>query len=117
MLFELLFNVFYFFKQKTAYEVRISDWSSDVCSSDLHPGDALAVPGEDIDVLLAPSSAPWLKASEAIDFVRAVAAPRNLAIHDRVYTEAAHGMLATQMKHFLDGTGADYVRVPDGSDL
>src|SRR3546814_15689089 len=39
--------LFYFFKQKTAYEMRISDWSSDVCSSDLmtladaracHPG-------------------------------------------------------------------------------
>src|SRR3546814_4158148 len=30
---------FFFFKQKTAYEMRISDWSSDVCSSDLrdHP--------------------------------------------------------------------------------
>src|SRR3546814_3413315 len=28
--------VFFFFKQKTAYEMRISDWSSDVCSSDLH---------------------------------------------------------------------------------
>src|SRR3546814_8419712 len=30
-----LFSVFFFFKQKTAYEMRISDWSSDVCSSDL----------------------------------------------------------------------------------
>src|SRR3546814_6633390 len=29
------FFVFFFFKQKTAYEMRISDWSSDVCSSDL----------------------------------------------------------------------------------
>src|SRR3546814_11396278 len=29
--------VFFFFKQKTAYEMRISDWSSDVCSSDLRP--------------------------------------------------------------------------------
>src|SRR3546814_16183029 len=28
---------FFFFKQKTAYELRISDWSSDVCSSDLKP--------------------------------------------------------------------------------
>src|SRR3546814_5846195 len=32
--------LFFFFKQKTAYEMRISDWSSDVCSSDL-PGDPL----------------------------------------------------------------------------
>src|SRR3546814_3617637 len=39
----LLFCVF-FFKQKTAYEMRISDWSSDVCSSDLELG-ATAVPG------------------------------------------------------------------------
>src|SRR3546814_3612466 len=29
---------FFFFKQKTAYEMRISDWSSDVCSSDLNLG-------------------------------------------------------------------------------
>src|SRR3546814_15151636 len=31
----MLCYVFFFFKQKTAYEMRISDWSSDVCSSDL----------------------------------------------------------------------------------
>src|SRR3546814_15359798 len=30
---------FFFFKQKTAYEMRISDWSSDVCSSDLRRQD------------------------------------------------------------------------------
>src|SRR3546814_5288580 len=30
-----MYFIFVFFKQKTAYEMRISDWSSDVCSSDL----------------------------------------------------------------------------------
>src|SRR3546814_10035091 len=30
-----LYTLFFFFKQKPAYELRISDWSSDVCSSDL----------------------------------------------------------------------------------
>src|SRR3546814_4504321 len=34
----MLFS-FFFFKQKTAYEMRISDWSSDVCSSDLMHSD------------------------------------------------------------------------------
>src|SRR3546814_7078032 len=34
-MFEYIVYVFFFFKQKTAYEMRISDWSSDVCSSDL----------------------------------------------------------------------------------
>src|SRR3546814_19236699 len=31
----MIHSFFFFFKQKTAYEMRISDWSSDVCSSDL----------------------------------------------------------------------------------
>src|SRR3546814_4111819 len=34
-----MFVYFFFFKQKTAYEMRISDWSSDVCSSDLEDDD------------------------------------------------------------------------------
>src|SRR3546814_2125209 len=33
----IIIFVVFFFKQKTAYEMRISDWSSDVCSSDLEP--------------------------------------------------------------------------------
>src|SRR3546814_3014681 len=42
-------SVIFFFKQKTAYEMRISDWSSDVCSSDL-----IALPAG--DAILYPSS-------------------------------------------------------------
>src|SRR3546814_10853377 len=34
-MFACVYYVVFFFKQKTAYEMRISDWSSDVCSSDL----------------------------------------------------------------------------------
>src|SRR3546814_1683744 len=48
-----MFVYFFFFKQKTAYEMRISDWSSDVCSSDLgsipagagEPSSAAGTPG------------------------------------------------------------------------
>src|SRR3546814_10586400 len=36
--------LFFFFKQKTAYEMRISDWSSDVCSSDLNLRAAVLIP-------------------------------------------------------------------------
>src|SRR3546814_11678887 len=40
-----LFSLFFFFKQITAYELRISDWSSDVCSSDLQGrGEAVIEP-------------------------------------------------------------------------
>src|SRR3546814_6004339 len=48
----MLSFIFFFFKQKTAYEMRISDWSSDVCSSDLpvhglYRRLVLAQPGQD----------------------------------------------------------------------
>src|SRR3546814_17250339 len=41
-----MFIVCFFFKQKTAYELRISDWSSDVCSSDLELLDLVKLPRE-----------------------------------------------------------------------
>src|SRR3546814_2424598 len=41
VLYDCTVLVFFFFKQKTAYELRISDWSSDVCSSDLLDSDRL----------------------------------------------------------------------------
>src|SRR3546814_106952 len=55
-------TLFYFLlKQKTAYEMRISDWSSDVCSSDLEATvDAVAVP-----------TAPKLPPMEAVSIIKA----------------------------------------------
>lgn len=82
-----------------------------------HPGDALTEPGEEVDVLFVPVSAPWMRASEAIEFARAVKAPRNLAIHDRVYSEAGLGIVDGHMNAFLPQAGLDYVRLPDGQDL
>lgn len=82
-----------------------------------HPGDALTEPGEEVDVLCVPVSAPWMKASEAIEFARAVRAPRNLAIHDRVYSEAGLGIVDTHMNAFLPKDGLEYVRRADGEDL
>src|SRR3546814_17388520 len=51
---------FFFFKQKTSYEMRISDWSPDVCSSDLL--EAAGAEVTVIDYLKAPPSAADLKA-------------------------------------------------------
>src|SRR3546814_7389191 len=49
---------FFFFKQKTAYEMRISDWSSDVCSSDLRHGAAAGTETRDPRVGTAASPTP-----------------------------------------------------------
>ena len=81
-----------------------------------HPGDALTGPGEPVDLLLAPVCAPWLKIGEAIDFARAVGAPRNLAIHDRVYSDLGLGMADQHFRRLL-GDDQAWVRLADGADL
>ncbi len=81
-----------------------------------HPGDALTPPGRAVDVLLAPVSAPWLKVSEAVDFVRAVGAPTSLGIHDRVYSDVGLDMVATHMANLLPD-GQVFERREPGQDL
>src|SRR3546814_2443393 len=49
--------LFFFFKQKTAYEMRISDWSSDVCSSDLATRIEADLAGLDSGAVLTPAAA------------------------------------------------------------
>lgn len=53
-----------------------------VDGSVLHPGDAYVDPGRPVEVLLLPTAAPWLKISEAIDYLRAVAPPLAVPIHE-----------------------------------
>src|SRR3546814_3575311 len=55
--YDCMFLFFFFFKQKTAYEMRISDWSSDVCSSDLPDGQRLEV--TITDIARAGNYEPW----------------------------------------------------------
>jgi L-ascorbate metabolism protein UlaG (beta-lactamase superfamily) len=57
-----------------------------------HPGDALTVPEDAVETLLLPVSAPWLKASEMIDYGRHVGASRSFAIHDAVLNENGLGL-------------------------
>ncbi|HET7735650.1 MAG TPA: MBL fold metallo-hydrolase [Nocardioidaceae bacterium] len=81
-----------------------------------HPGDAFTDPGEAVDVLCVPVCAPWAKISEVLDYARAYAAPRNLAIHDLVYSDFALGIVDPRMEAFV-GDGNVYKRLQPGEDL
>lgn len=81
-----------------------------------HPGDALTVPDRAVDVLCVPICAPWMRSAEGIDFARAVGAPRNVAIHDRIYSDAGLAIVDGQYGLLLPETQS-YVRLADGADL
>ncbi|MCS5733753.1 MBL fold metallo-hydrolase [Herbiconiux daphne] len=59
-----------------------------------HPGDSYLVPDVAVPVLLLPTSGPWVKLGEAVDFVRAVAPSRVIQIHDLMLSEAGRQAFA-----------------------
>ena len=79
-------------------------------------GAARSVPGRTSDDSLAAASAAWLTVGEAIDFVREVAAPRSLGIHDRVYSDVGLDMVSTHMANLLPD-GVAFERREPGQDL
>ncbi|WP_062202073.1 MBL fold metallo-hydrolase [Demequina salsinemoris] len=66
----------------------------------LHPGDSFVVPDSPVEVLAVPIDAPWLKLSEAVDYVRAVAPRVAVPIHEGETTDP--GKLAGMLEAFSD---------------
>src|SRR3546814_9973514 len=103
--------VFFFFKQKTAYEMRISDWSSDVCSSDLT--DLMVMPGlinldfADIRTVMSEMGKAMMGTGEADGDNRAIeAAEKAIAnpLLDEVSMRGAKGVI-------INITGGDDLRL------
>ena len=76
-----------------------------------HPGDSLHVPDADVETLLLPVSAPWLKLAEAIDFVRVVSPVRAFPVHDAMLSDIG----AAGVDRWLEMKGGtDYRRLAAG---
>ena len=82
-----------------------------------HPGDALTVPEDRIETLLLPANAPWLNASQMIDYAREVAPRRAYAIHDGLLNANGLGLMQNLMQAAAAPTGAAYVRLEPGTSV
>ncbi len=78
----------------------------------MHPGDALFVPEEPVDVLATPAAAPWMKISEAVDYLRAVAPDRAVPIHQAVVAPEARGIYYGRLTEM---TTTDFRVLPEES--
>src|SRR3546814_18650705 len=100
--------VFFFFKQKTAYEMRISDWSSDVCSSDLR------FAGVAIDITERKANeAALVAAKEEREFIL------QLAERQRIESDAGAIMAigAEALGRRLGADRAGFLRLVDGAQI
>lgn len=78
-----------------------------------HPGDSFDVPaGATVDTLFVPVSGPWLKISESVEFVRAVAPRRAYALHDALLSEAGYKVTDANMSRL---SGTEYARLAPGA--
>lgn len=68
----------------------------------MHPGDALFTPGEPVDVLATPAAAPWMKISEAVDYLRAVAPTHAVPIHQGIIDPSARGIFYGRLSEMTD---------------
>ncbi|AFM19199.1 putative Zn-dependent hydrolase of beta-lactamase fold protein [Mycolicibacterium chubuense NBB4] len=68
----------------------------------MHPGDALFVPDEPVDVLATPAAAPWMKISEAVDYLRAVAPTHAVPIHQAIIDPSARGIFYGRLSEMTD---------------
>jgi len=83
-----------------------------------YPGDSFTVPeGVEVDTLAAPVGAPWLKISEAIDFVLAVRPRRAFATHEMVLSTVGKGMGGERLKWAVEQGGGEYVALEPGDSL
>lgn len=76
----------------------------------MHPGDALFVPDEQVDVLATPAAAPWMKISEAVDYLRAVAPARAVPIHQGIVAPEARGIYYGRLTEM---TSTDFQVLPE----
>src|SRR3546814_6970664 len=111
---------FFFFKQKTAYEMRISDWSSDVCSSVLaprrrHVGDAAGNAERDVDLprhALDPGRVDAAPVRAGADVVEHQLVGAGIAIARRQRDDVAHVDVVAEA-HALDHAAGTHVEAGD----
>src|SRR3546814_4159117 len=94
-------GLFFFFKQKTAYEMRISDWSSDVCSSDLRCREG--------DVEVHAGQAPQPESADPAAMVAGELEPQGVAVELQIQHTGRQGTgKATEDGDDVDALVADH---------
>lgn len=78
----------------------------------MHPGDALFVPDEPVQVLATPAAAPWMTIANAVDYLRAVAPAQAVPIHQGIIAPAARGIYHSRLAEMTD---TDFQVLPEES--
>ncbi|RIX28671.1 MBL fold metallo-hydrolase [Amnibacterium setariae] len=83
-----------------------------------YPGDSFYIPlGVEVDTLAAPAGAPWLKISEAMDYVTQLKPKRAFGTHDGVLSAAGVGLVHDRLKAVTEAAGGEYFALKAGDTI
>ena len=82
-----------------------------------YAGDSFTVPGVPVEVLAAPAGAPWMKISEAMDYVVEVAPRRTFPAHEMVLSRAGKALSNARLAWATEQGGGEYVTLEPGDTL
>jgi L-ascorbate metabolism protein UlaG (beta-lactamase superfamily) len=80
-----------------------------------HPGDALTLPAEPVELLACSVGAPWLKLAEAVDYLRQVGPTAAFPVHERVLSAAGTKAHYTQLEQLGARGGTSFRVLDDGA--
>lgn len=83
----------------------------------VYPGDSFAIPPVEVDVLAVPSSAPWLKAAEFMDYVLEVKPRRSFPTHEMVNSAAGKQMANDRIRWATEQGGGRFFPLEPGDTL
>ena len=92
----------------TAYLVGTDDEPAQF----MHPGDSLFVPEVAVDVLAIPATAPWMKISETVDYLRAVKPRFAFPIHQEIISDTGRGVYYARLREMAD-PATDFQVLPE----
>lgn len=82
-----------------------------------YPGDSFALPGRPIKALAAPAAAPWLKISEAMDFIGDIKPELAFPTHDAILSDEGKQVFDSMLEPFAKKAGTTYQRLKTGQSI
>lgn len=82
-----------------------------------YPGDSYTIPEVEVETLACPSSAPWLKISDVMDFLMAVRPKRVFPTHNALLSDAGHSLQNGRIKEVVEANGGRFDYLLPGESL
>ena len=82
-----------------------------------YPGDSYTLPDRAVEVLAVPTSAPWLKIGDVMDFVTAVRPRRSFATHNALLSDRGHALNNGRVKATTEAGGGEFTYLLDGESM